>query len=310
MNTQLFIFFFMTFRSVIALSKKDCNIWTCSDKINSDKVCGKIYKNSNNNIVIETSHCIKGERCSELASAIQAPTRYVDKSIFCSDTPLNVIPQITDTDLLHNEYCTQDKNCFNGSCVGNACNGKNNGSSCETHNECRLGSACINNKCNIQIEEGNCKDDYECVNDKLCDFGKCTKYYSKDIGEEVTNPLVCKSLSTYTLGNKLLCDESKLKVSKCSGDDDVCIYEFSYTKETLNLECLCDNDSNQSRSCKNSANKKYKINKGVHTLRRIDGGIDLTTLDKCLFDSIYGIENNLKSIYLAIFFTYLIILII
>ena len=189
MNKHLIVAITLALISVsLCVKKENCNAYTCSEtKPDSDTgKCLTVTKNSNGSgRTYEFNHCNDGYLCTEALVGLTTP---LDKSYNCvkSEIDSGLWDDITDAfedifgdadlkvNLLHDDSCDKDSECFNGTCSSGKCNAKDDGASCLVDEGCKIGSACINLVCTKQKAAGEtCTKEYDCANNLNCSGGVC-----------------------------------------------------------------------------------------------------------------------------------------
>ena len=84
-------------------------------------------------------------------------------------------------DLNPGEYCITDLQCMSELCIDNRCSGQDNGDTCSSALLCNVGYYCTSeNVCAPVLDNGSkCETDDQCLTLSYCPFGKCVAYFSQ-----------------------------------------------------------------------------------------------------------------------------------
>ena len=247
----------------IAISSK-CNLYKCLDDKDAGDKC-MVYNATTENVTISVKLCDdKTKTCKVSSQEGKCETRKVENLVYGDD-------------------CTADSECMGAlTCTEKKCKGVELDKNCTADYLCPVGYYC-DGTCKAQVKSGDaCKSDYACPNDEGCLNEKCTKYFSKKVGEEVTNPLFCESTLAETVDNKKVCVEVLLKSTEC-GADDKCEYELKSGENvttTFKQDCICKlvdadkrycqvgHESSQGKEAVKLAKQVIENTKGLHTVLR------------------------------------------
>lgn len=222
------------------VKKEDCDVYKCDKtRASSGGVCLRVTNTASTGLskTYSFNFCQKSEVCAssgyELAedgkeyNCSKSSTSDNDDYDWDFDD-FDVDENDFRSDLVHEQKCDNDSQCYNGTCSSGKCNGRDRGAECDDHRHCKVGDACIAGTCQKQREAGeSCESsvsanassnssldgdsfssnlfvglsyisaEYSCVNSCTCDKGKCVKYNSRANGEVTDDVRTCASASVY-----------------------------------------------------------------------------------------------------------------
>ena len=230
--------------------------------------------------------------CNDAEEEKQSESRYLSQQVYCFKAdfanPLNVYikncaeesgeycsgslnrcvadPYRQIADRLNGNQCVKNNECRSNFCSEGVCQKDlaefeaQEGSQCESHEDCNPNFHCSQSGCRPQKEVGDeCSNDFMCVNSAGCLLGKCARFGSLEDNNESDNELICKS--GYVDPSTRECKPSPVIIDKegpeyqCSSVQDSCAYLSD--GKTFSLPCKCGLSPEGATFCPTIYNPDY-----------------------------------------------------
>lgn len=266
-----------------------CPVYSCDKKGSNCLHSLNPFNDDGSNITVALTKgvCNTTESCSAGPLGMNTIFDQLEVNGTCMSNSI-IIPKVLrypgescnkDTDI-----CFNDAVAGNSTCVNNICQGKAEGESCTSTENCVVGLYCntqaANATCVKQLSEGtNCTDTFDCQNNLFCYMGKCALLGSLKSGAEVSKntvgsfstdsnkELACES-TNLNFGNQTICVDIKYDNTTASKQDtngyvpcnwnEDCLYTDGIDK--FSKKCGCGYNAEGQGYCPiSSAQRKFKL---------------------------------------------------